>query len=139
MLSIVSILRVKKGGRLQIILLIILLCILALFIGQGLLYTGVNHFQPFIFELTPIMSTAGMVYVSYVGVAKVVSLSEEIKNPGLTGIFLRLTIFLIVGIMNMLFFDTRIYEIKTVFRREWRGGAERGMASYSHGRQKSSA
>jgi amino acid transporter/mannitol/fructose-specific phosphotransferase system IIA component (Ntr-type) len=80
-LSIVSILGVKKGGRLQIILLIILLCILALFIGQGLLYTGVNHFQPFVFELTPIMSTAGMVYVSYVGVAKVVSLSEEIKNP----------------------------------------------------------
>ncbi|HKI78029.1 MAG TPA: amino acid permease [Ignavibacteriaceae bacterium] len=84
----------KKSGKFQIILVIGLLAILTVFIGRGIPEIQSLHFKDiFSNDLKSIFSTAGLVYISYVGVTKVASLSEEIKNPERNiprGIFLAL-------------------------------------------------
>lgn len=84
----------KKSGRLQIFLVSGLLLILIGFIAVGFPEINKIHFKG-IFEtgLSPILATAGLVYISYVGVTKVASLSEEVQNPERNlplGIFLSL-------------------------------------------------
>src|SRR6056297_2281425 len=81
-LAALNIVGAKKSGRVQIILVFSLLSILAVFLASG-----VPSFQPVHFEnffaagFDAIVATAGMVYISYVGVTKVASLSEEVKDP----------------------------------------------------------
>lgn len=72
----------KKTGKLQIFLVVGLLAILAVFLGFGIPEIHYHNFKG-MFDVgsTAILSTAGMVYISYVGVTNVASLSEEIKNP----------------------------------------------------------
>ncbi len=78
----VNLVGAKKSGSLQIALVFGLLAILAVF-----LLGGVAEFQPAHFEnffaagFDSIMATSGMVYISYVGVTKVASLSEEVEDP----------------------------------------------------------
>ena len=72
----------KRSGKFQILLVVGLLTILAVFIGGGLNSIQTVHFNDiFTNDLGSIFSTAGLVYISYVGVTKVASLSEEIKDP----------------------------------------------------------
>lgn len=81
-LGILNLFGAKKGGGLQVVLVVGLLSLMALFfIG------GIPHLQPQNFDnffgagMESILSTAGLVYISYVGVTKVASLSEEVKDP----------------------------------------------------------
>lgn len=72
----------KLTGSFQIILLVGLLSILAVFIGGGLLDLDPAHFQNFLAAGGGhIFATAGLVYVSYVGLTKVASISEEVEDP----------------------------------------------------------
>ncbi len=108
-LSFVNLFGSKKSGSLQILMVFILLGIVGIFIGGGLPKTDFSFIST-IFKVKPdnIIATAGLVYVSYIGITKVASLSEEIQNPGRNlplGIFLSLivTLFIyIVGISIML-------------------------------------
>jgi amino acid transporter/mannitol/fructose-specific phosphotransferase system IIA component (Ntr-type) len=71
-----------KGGRLQILLVIGLLALLAVFFVGGGMQLQPVHFEGFLASgMDAILSTAGLVYISYVGVTKVASLSEEVKDP----------------------------------------------------------
>ena len=72
----------KTSGGFQVLLVAGLLCILAAFIGGGLPLLQESHFSAF-FEpgVGSILSTAGFVYISYVGVTTVASLAEEVKDP----------------------------------------------------------
>ncbi len=94
----------KKSGKFQIALVVCLLAILAVFIGGGLNSINAVHFNDiFTNDLKSIFSTAGLVYISYVGVTKVASLSEEIKNPERNiprGIFLALGSSFIVYVLG---------------------------------------
>lgn len=85
---------VRKSGRLQIYLVMSLLLLLAGFIGGGAPSLEYAAFEGlFDVEVTTLMGTAGLVYISYVGVTKVASLSEEIEKPEKTlprGVFLSL-------------------------------------------------
>jgi len=85
----------KKTGGLQVLLVVGLLAILSGFIGGGLPKLNFAHFEGF-FEpgMNSILDTAGLVYISYVGVTKVASLSEEVSNPERN---LPLGIFLAIG------------------------------------------
>ena len=59
-----------------------LLVILAVFLSSGITAFQPVHFQDFVAAgFDAIIATAGMVYISYVGVTKVASLSEEVKDP----------------------------------------------------------
>lgn len=81
-LSGVNLVGAKKGGSLQIFLVISLLAILTVFLTGGVMEFQTAHFQNFFAAgFDSIMATAGMVYISYVGVTKVASLSEEVKDP----------------------------------------------------------
>ncbi len=72
----------KGSGSLQIFLVTGLLLILAVFIGGGVAEIHTQNFKGF-FDAGAqnILSTAGLVYISYIGITKVASLSEEVKNP----------------------------------------------------------
>lgn len=72
----------KKSGIFQIYLVIGLLIILSGFMGTGLFKINSNHFTGFFDKgFMSIYGTAGLVYISYVGITKIASISEEVKNP----------------------------------------------------------
>ncbi len=71
-----------KTGGLQRVLVTLLLVILVGFIASGLPAIQVSHFSGFAQGgLSSLLPTAGLVYISYVGVTNVASLSEEVRNP----------------------------------------------------------
>ncbi len=85
----------KKSGHLQILLVSFLLFFLLLFIFGGLPKINFDHFKGFLDSgWNSILAAAGLVYISYIGITKVVSLSEEVKNPERN---LPLGIFLAIG------------------------------------------
>jgi amino acid transporter/mannitol/fructose-specific phosphotransferase system IIA component (Ntr-type) len=90
----------KKTGALQVFLVIGLLAILAVFIGGGLPEVNLANFRSmFDVETSSLLATAGMVYISYVGVTNVASLSEEVKDPERNlplGVFLALATAIVV-------------------------------------------
>lgn len=82
MISIVNLVGAKKSGRLQVFMVFGLLAILAVFFAGGAVELQTAHFKDFFAAgFDSIMATAGMVYISYVGVTKVASLSEEVRDP----------------------------------------------------------
>ncbi len=81
-LGIVNYFGARKTGRLQILLVAGLLLILAVFMGAGLPQVRPEHFDHFFDAGTSaLLSTTGLVYISYVGMTNVASLSEEVKDP----------------------------------------------------------
>jgi amino acid transporter/mannitol/fructose-specific phosphotransferase system IIA component (Ntr-type) len=81
-LAVLNIFGAGKSGRFQIFLVIFLLSILVVFIGGGSMQLHAVHFEGF-FDAgaSSILATSGLVYISYVGITKVASLSEEVQNP----------------------------------------------------------
>jgi amino acid transporter/K+/H+ antiporter YhaU regulatory subunit KhtT len=113
----------KSTSRLQNFLVLFLLIILGLFIFNGIykifftdgLYSPKNstNFTPFFTNgFEGIITTAGFVFVSYLGLTKIASVAEEIKNPerniplGMllslvtTGFVYALGIFVMVAVIN---------------------------------------
>lgn len=81
-LGLLNIVGAKKSGALQVFLVTGLLLILGLFIGTGIPVLKPTHFKDFFGSgFDSILATAGLVYISYVGITKIASLSEEVKNP----------------------------------------------------------
>lgn len=72
----------KKTGSAQVMLLIGLFVLLLWFCGYGLLQVEIGRlgavFRP---EAAGLVSTAGLVIISYMGLTKVASVAEEVKNP----------------------------------------------------------
>ena len=72
----------KDSARVQVILVAGLLSILLWFMSKGIFHIEMSHFNGFFNAgVDSIIGTAGFVYISYVGVTKVASVSEEIENP----------------------------------------------------------
>lgn len=95
----------SKTGGFQILLVIGLLAILAWFIGFGGTRLNFDHFQGFFDEGGgAIFSTAGLVFISYVGVTKVASVSEEVKDPERNlplGVFTALTTAILIYVLGV--------------------------------------
>ncbi|MBN1302124.1 MAG: amino acid permease [Melioribacteraceae bacterium] len=82
LLGVVNMLGAKKSGKVQSLLVSGLLIILMLFIGNGTLNISEENLSGvFEIEFSSFFATTGLVFISYIGVTKVASLSEEIKNP----------------------------------------------------------
>ena len=88
----VNLLSAKNTSRLQNYFVVFLLIVLGTFIVDGLyrvFFTiGIdqpsanNHFQPFLTHgFEGMIATVGFVFVSYLGLTKIASVAEEIKNP----------------------------------------------------------
>ena len=85
----VNILGAKETSGLQRVLVTALLTVMAYFIAEGLVYTAGRsaselelQFMPFLpFGGRGLLSTIGLVFVSYAGLTKVASVAEEVQNP----------------------------------------------------------
>ncbi len=72
----------KRSGKLQVVLITMLLFLLLIFISGGVPKISDLNFQGFLDSgWSSILSAAGLVYISYVGITNIASLSEEVKNP----------------------------------------------------------
>ncbi|MFB6347631.1 MAG: amino acid permease [bacterium] len=72
----------KKAGQLQMILVVITIFVLLDFVGWGAIEVEKKHFDPFFSTgIGGFLATVAFVSVSYVGITKVVSVAEEIKEP----------------------------------------------------------
>lgn len=93
-LGLLNLFGAKASGSLQGLLVVGLLTILGLFVGTGLPRIRPGNFEGFFDAgFSSIVGTAGLVYISYVGVTKIASLSEEVRDPERNiplGIFLAL-------------------------------------------------
>jgi len=111
--TLLNLLSVKESGRLQIIMVVLLIVSLLYFIISGLQEVEVNRFSPFIPEgYDSVLAAAGMIFISYGGLTKVASLAEEVKNPGKNipaGMFLSFfvvnllyvfSVFVVVGVLS---------------------------------------
>lgn len=80
--GLVNIFGAKQSGNFQIYMVVILLAILVLFISNGVMdIEAVNYEGFFDSGVHSVLSTAGLVYISYVGVTNVASVAEEVKDP----------------------------------------------------------
>ena len=99
-LGVVNLFGAKKSGFLQIVLVIFLLIILGMFILGGIPKIDLTHFNNALStDFHNVISTAGLVYMSYIGITKVASVSEEIKNPEKNlpfGVFLSFIVIIII-------------------------------------------
>ncbi len=79
----VNIVGVKEAGRVQVVLVLVIISALVLYAVRGLPASSIPHFDPFApGGVAAIVSTAGFVFVSYGGLLKIASLAEEVKDPG---------------------------------------------------------
>lgn len=104
---------VKKAGKFQVLLVIVLLSVLLYYIILGSRAIVPANFSPFfIGGLSPMLATASFVFISYGGFNTVIALAEETKNPGrnlplglilsliATSIFYTLVIFVTIGVSD---------------------------------------
>ncbi len=88
----INLLSVKSTGRLQTLLVLGLLALLALYVGAGVPGVQGARYRPFVpAGFQSVIVVAGMVFVSFGGLTKVVDVSEEIRRPRTTvpvGMFL---------------------------------------------------
>ena len=77
-----SITGVKNVGRLQGILVAMLLGFLTFFLVEGFFQVNYSHYSPFFTKGTnSFLEAAGFVYVGFTGLTKVASMAEEVDNP----------------------------------------------------------
>ncbi|WP_435101310.1 amino acid permease [Halarchaeum sp. P4] len=71
----------KETGRLQNVIVILLVAILAVFTVAGSLRADPANL-PAGKGLSPMLTTTGLIFVSYLGFVQITSVAEEIQNPG---------------------------------------------------------
>jgi len=78
----INIIGVKESGNFEVIIVMGLLAIMAIYTATGLNHVQIKNFEPFAKNgYHGILSTAGFVFVSYGGLLKIASISEEVVNP----------------------------------------------------------
>ncbi|WP_135821104.1 amino acid permease [Halostella litorea] len=71
----------KETGRLQNIIVVILVAILAVFTFLGTLRAEPGNLPPAT-DVVTTLETTGLIFVSYLGFVQITSVAEEIKDPG---------------------------------------------------------
>jgi len=113
MFALVNVFSVKSTGRLQSVLVLGLLAILTLFVVTGIRAVEGDRCLPFMPSgLQSVFAVAGMVFVSFGGLTKVVDVSEEVRNPrrnlplgmfvafATVNVFYVLVVFIVVGTVD---------------------------------------
>ena len=82
LLGVLTLLGAKKSGRFQVFLVLSVVSVLFIYIVGGLTVIEYKNFTGFWnSDFSSLISTAGIVYISYMGITKIASLSEEVENP----------------------------------------------------------
>ncbi|THE63784.1 amino acid transporter [Salinadaptatus halalkaliphilus] len=75
----------EESGKLQNAVVIGLVAILAVFAGGGLLASNTDNWSPFVTTgVDGVITTTGLVFISYLGIVKATAVAEEVKDPGTT-------------------------------------------------------
>jgi amino acid transporter/mannitol/fructose-specific phosphotransferase system IIA component (Ntr-type) len=91
----------KESGRVQYLLVLGLLAIIAAYVVRGIPRVTETRYIPFIpAGWQSVFAVVGMVAVSYGGLTKVVSISEEVRNPTRN---LPLGMFIAFGVVSILY------------------------------------
>ena len=99
--SILNLVSRKKTGRLQVVLVFGLLAVIVLYTCTSIRKVDLTRHIPFVpFGWQSVFAVAGMVFVSFGGLTKVVGVSEEIRDPARN---LPLGMFLAFGVVSMLY------------------------------------
>lgn len=73
---------VKEAGRFQVILFIFLIVIMSGFVLTGFLEMDISRLRPLFTDgINAMLTTAGFVFISFGGLLKAASVSEEVNNP----------------------------------------------------------
>lgn len=100
-LILVNIVGVKQTGRLQVVIVALMLAALTWFVaGSAATVNPVNYDEFFSGGIGGLLAATGFVYVSYAGVTKVASVAEEIEAPDRN---------IPLGILGSLTFTTLLY------------------------------
>jgi len=98
-----NILSVKSAGRFQVVLVLALIAILAAYVAIGVSHVAVDNFAPFMRGRWPgLLAATGMVFISYGGLTKVASVSEEVRRPGRNIPLGMLSAFVLVSLLYVL-------------------------------------
>ncbi len=100
-LILVNVLGAKQTGRLQLVIVAVMLAALGWFAaGSAPSVQSANYVEFFDAGLGGLLAATGLVFVSYAGVTKVASIAEEVQNPGRN---------IPLGILGSLAFTTLLY------------------------------
>jgi len=73
---------IKEAAKFQVSIVSGLLILMVLYIIFGFSEINTSHFYPFTPQgINPIFTTAGFIFISFGGLLKVASVSEEVRNP----------------------------------------------------------
>lgn len=101
---VMNILGAKLSARFQVGMVMSLIGLLILYILAGLFFIKGENYTPFLPEgWSPILSTSGLVFVSFAGSTKIAAIAGEVKKPGRN---LPLGMFLSWGIVSLLYIAT---------------------------------
>ncbi len=81
----VNIVSAEGSGRMQFLIVGVMLLVMALFVGGGLsssTFSGAQTAGSFDPTSDGLLAAIGVVFVSYAGVTKVTAVAEEVENPG---------------------------------------------------------
>jgi len=82
---VVNLIGIKEAAITQILLVVALVVILMLYVILGFANVNPQRFDNFMpYGLGRVLSTAGLIFISFGGLTKVASVAEEIKNPKIT-------------------------------------------------------
>jgi amino acid transporter len=100
-LILVNLLGAKQTGRLQVVIVTVMLAALGWFVAGSAPQTQPTNYQNFFAGgLEGLLAATGLVFVSYAGVTKVASVAEEVEDPGRN---------IPIGILGSLAFTTLLY------------------------------
>lgn len=112
---VLNILGTKLSARAQVWMVCSLICIIALYIFAGLIHlssTGMGNFTPFLpHGISPVLSTSGLVFVSFAGSTKVAAVAGEVRKPGRN---IPLGMFLSWAIVSLLYVATILVTVGIV-------------------------
>jgi amino acid transporter/mannitol/fructose-specific phosphotransferase system IIA component (Ntr-type) len=111
--TVINILGVKLAARFQIIMVFALFGLLILYIIRGLYSIEPSNYTPFApYGFKTTIATIGLVFISFAGTTKVVSVAGEVKDPGrnlprgmllswgVVSLLYVLVIFITIGVVN---------------------------------------
>ncbi len=99
-----NILGAKLSARFQVGMVMSLIGLLVLYILAGLFFIKGENYTPFLPEgWSPILSTSGLVFVSFAGSTKIAAVAGEVRKPGRN---LPLGMFLSWGVVTLLYIAT---------------------------------
>ena len=101
--TIINLLSIRSASKTQVALVLVLLLALAVYIAVGIGQIEPAAFADFMPRgLGPVLGTAGMVFVGFIGLTEIANVAEEIRNPRRNiplGMFLA---FLVVSLVYVL-------------------------------------